>query len=176
MNDPPHHCVADAAVDTVPTGAKDPCGLAPGHASRPRTQKPLVGGRHLLFATGPLQIFGLHTATWTIHSSHCVNEEHRKAKDRDEFKLSRRSCVVDRPLASALTTTRSAVLARSNIDQDAITGDIRIPVNKPLERVPAIEDSLELHLVLTRLVAGIVLSTNTNNRIVCQMHFLFQIE
>ena len=79
---------------------------------------------------------------WAVDSSHRVNEEHRKAEDWNELKLSGGSSIVDRSGASALTTTRLAVLARTNIDQDSIVGDFYVPINKPLERIATIEDSL----------------------------------
>jgi hypothetical protein len=78
----------------------------------------------------------------TIDSSHRVNEEYRKTEDRDELKLSGGSSVVGRAQTSALTATRLAVFARTNIDQDSFVGNLCLPVNKPLERVAAIEDSL----------------------------------
>jgi hypothetical protein len=142
VNQAPHHCMPNAAIDPIPTGVKDASGLAPGHPSSPTAQEPLIGGRHPFFAAGPLQVLGLHAALWAADPPHGVNEKHLQPKDWDELELSGHSRVVSRAGASALTAAWLAVLARTNIDQDSIVRDSCIPVNKPLERVAAIEDSL----------------------------------
>jgi hypothetical protein len=92
----------------------------------------------------------------TIDSSHRVNEEYRKTEYRDELKLSGGSSIVGRARTSALTTTWLAIFARTNIDQDSVAGNFCLPVNKPLERIAAIEDSLELHLVLMSWSLGLI--------------------
>ena len=91
----------------------------------------------------------------TIDSSHRVNEEYRKTEDWNELKLSGRSSVVDRARSSTLTTTRPAVFTRTNIDQDSVAGNFHLPVNKSLERVTPIKDSLQLHLVLMSWLLGL---------------------
>ena len=77
IGQPPLHSMANAAVDPIPTGAKDLRNFAPVHATRPRRKEPFVGSGHLFFAAGPRELFGFDaTAVFTVHPPHRIKEEH----------------------------------------------------------------------------------------------------
>ena len=147
VNDAPQHRMTNTAVHPIPAGTKDGSHFAPGHAASPRAQKPFVSGRHPLFAAGPFQVLGLHATGSTVDTPHRVQKEDLHAENGDELKATFRSSVINRTRLPTGSTSRPAVRAGSHRHQNLIVLDTGLRVDKPLERIPSIEDSLQLHLV-----------------------------
>ena len=151
-NQTPQHRMTNAAVDPIQVGPKDGSHFAPGHSASPRAQKPFVSGRHPLVTAGPFQVLGLHATGSAVDTPHRVQKEDLHAEDGNELEAAHRSSVINRTGLPTGTTSRPAVRAGPHRHQNLIVLDSGLRVDRLLERIVLIEDSLQLHLVAGRLL------------------------
>ena len=112
---------------------------------------------HLSVSTAILHL-DFHSTTRTVHSAHLINEKYLEFPKRDEFKTSSISHIVAGAAFSASRTNTSTPFSGMNFDFDARfpvpLAYVRFSINKPLEFLNVIQDSLYEHLVFLSLMVG----------------------
>ncbi len=145
---PPAHDPIHRTVDGVPTGGEDFGGFCPTKPSRPFGEEDLVAGGEAAFAFGPGNGFDFDSAIWALDAAHVVAKEDFEAPQRDVFEIARLSfTVVTRSWPVAATANWFTVLARSNIDNDAVLSAAlskgKIGEDKGLEFIDSVEKSFD---------------------------------
>ena len=105
--------------------------------------------------------------TSTVDAPHRVQKENLHAEDGDELKVTFRSSVINRTGLPTRSTAGPAVRAGPHRHQNLIVLESGLRVDKPLERIPSIEESLQLHLVAGIEVTPTSITGPTSGCIFC---------
>ena len=135
--------------DLLPSRAEGNGGFFPRKPLGPGSKILHVGFRHRAFAVRPRNLFDLHAAPRAVDPAQGIGEKDGDIPQRHKLKHPRRQGVVTRPWTVTARANRFAVDPGQDLDQQyqviALIQPVDVSINKRLELLDPIQNSLELH-------------------------------